>query len=61
MDIDTLAPGKTTTLDDCPILPTANISRLAITAECTYNNKAKKQIRLHIISSHDGLNYDTND
>ncbi len=61
MDIDTLAPGKSTSLEDCPILPTAKISRLAITAECTYSKKANNQIRLHVRSSHDGLNYDTKD
>ena len=61
MQIDSVAPGKTTTLEDCPLLPLANISKLAITAELTYAKNANSHVRLHVRSSFDGLNYDTGD
>ena len=61
MQIDSVAPGKTTTLEDCPHLPLANISKLAITAEFTYTEKANKPVRIHLRSSFDGFNYDTSD
>ena len=61
MQIDSVEPGKTTTLDDCPHLPLANISRLAITVEFTYAEKANRPVRIHLRSSVDGFNYDTSD
>ncbi len=61
LNLDSLDAAKTTALDDCPPIGLSSITRLALTAQCTYSKKAKKPIRIHIVSSDDGLSYDTTD
>ena len=61
LNIETLAAGKTTALNETAPICLSNIQGLAITAQCRYDKKAKKPIRLHIVSSTDGLVYDTAD
>ncbi|MFC1738876.1 hypothetical protein ACFL1G_07510 [Planctomycetota bacterium] len=61
LNIESLEAGKTTSLDDSPPISLGNITRLALTAECNYNNDAGKPIVVHVRSSYDGLNYDTTD
>jgi hypothetical protein len=59
--IESLGAGKTTKLTDCPTVCLASAARVSLTAECAYDKKAKKPIRLHVRSSTDGLKYDTTD
>ena len=58
---ETLAASESTILEETPPVCLSNIEGLAITAQCKYDNKAKKSIRLHVVSSTDGLAYDTVD
>ena len=39
----------------------SHITRVALTAECTYSSKAKQGARIHVVSSPDGIHYDTTD
>ncbi|MFC1738886.1 hypothetical protein ACFL1G_07560 [Planctomycetota bacterium] len=61
LNIESLEGGKTTLLNDSTPVSLANITRLSLTAQCIYNQKAKESIRIHVRSSYDGLNYDTTD
>lgn len=61
INLDTLKAGQTTSLDDSTPLCLGNINDISITAECTYSKNAKKPIRIHIVSSPDGMKYDTTD
>ena len=56
-----LAAGKSTILEESPPVCLSNIKGLAITAQCTYDKNVKKPIRVHVVSSTDGLVYDTAD
>ena len=61
LNLDSLEPGKTTTLADSPPVCLGSVKQVALTAECTYSEDAKKAIRIHVRSSYDGINYDTSD
>ncbi|MBN2377437.1 MAG: hypothetical protein JXD22_13630 [Sedimentisphaerales bacterium] len=61
INLDRLAPGGKTSLDDSPPLCLGHIERVAITVECAYESNATKPVQLHIVSSADGLTYDTSD
>ncbi len=61
LNLETLEGNKTTSLADSPVITLANITRLALTAECSYDAKASKPMIVHVRSSYDGLNYDTMD
>ena len=56
-----LEPGKSTILEESPPVCLSNIKGVAITAQCKYDKGAKKPIRVHVVSSSDGLVYDTAD
>lgn len=57
----TLAAGATTTLADCRAIELADVERLAITVEATYDAAAAAGIKVHVRTSYDGTNYDTED
>jgi len=59
--LESLEGGKTTKLEDAPPIGLSYITRLSLTSECLYSEKAKKPIRIHVRGSYDGLNYDTTD
>jgi len=59
--LDKLAPGASSILDDAPPICLGNISRLSLTAECRYTDRASRPVRIHVRSSYDGLTYDTAD
>ena len=61
LNLESLAPGETTPLLKSPPVCLSNIKGIAITAQCKYDKDAKKPIRLHVVSSTDGLVYDTTD
>ena len=61
LNLESLEPQKSTSLKDSPPVCLSHINRLAITAECTYSKNAKKPITIHIVSSPDGMKYDTTD
>ena len=54
-----IAPGKSTILQECPPVCLGSIKGVSITAQCKYDKDAKKPIRIHIVSSTDGIVYDT--
>ena len=56
-----IAPGQSTILEESPPVCLSNIRGVAITTQCKYDKNAKKPIRLHVVSSTDGLVYDTTD
>ena len=60
---DILPAGATTksSMDEAPPVTLSAIHRLALTAECQYSPQAKKGIRLHVRTSHDGYKWDTTD
>ena len=58
LSVDALPAGQTTPLADVPPVSLSHISRLAITAQCTYSKKARGRLRLHLVSSPDGITYD---
>ena len=61
LNLESLDCGETTRLADAPPVCLSKVKQVALTAECTYGENSKKAIRLHLRSSYDGMNYDTND
>ncbi len=56
-----LAAGTSTKLEDSPPVCLSHITGVSLTAQCTYDKDAKMPIRIHVVSSTDGLVYDTTD
>lgn len=48
-------------LEVCPAMSLQFISDLALTVECHYQREAKAGLRVHLLGSYDGINYDTED
>ena len=61
LNIESIEAGKSTSLADSPPISLGSITRLALTAECSYNRDASRPILIRVRSSYDGLNYDTAD
>ena len=61
LNLDSLAAGTTTSLDDCPPVCLSTINQTAVTVQCTYAQSATQPIRIHVRASSDGINYDTTD
>ena len=63
LNLATLPAGATTSLssEDSPAVALGHVTRAALTVECTYGERPKLGIRLHVRSSPDGLKYDTAD
>jgi hypothetical protein len=61
LNLPSLGPETTTPMSASPAVALSHVSRAAITAECTYGERSKVGIRLHVRSSPDGLKYDTSD
>ncbi|MFC1739398.1 hypothetical protein ACFL1G_10165 [Planctomycetota bacterium] len=61
LNLDLLDPKKHSLLENCCPVSLQAASNLALTIECNYNAEAKAGLRMHIISSYDGINYDTTD
>jgi hypothetical protein len=58
---ENLAAGTSTKLEDSPPVCLSHITGVSLTAQCTYDKEAKMPIRVHVVSSTDGLVYDTTD
>lgn len=58
LSIESLGPGETA---ESPPISLGNITKVALTAECTYDKEAQRSLRLRIRSSYDGINFDTVD
>jgi hypothetical protein len=56
-----LGPKATSPLEAAPPICLSTVSRVALTAECSYHAAAKAGIKVHVRASYDGLNYDTAD
>jgi hypothetical protein len=61
LQLASLQPGATTSLDACPAINVENASSLAVTIECRYEPQAKAGLTIHVRSSDDGVHYDTSD
>ncbi len=54
-----LAPGQKLSLIETPPVNLSGIGRVALTAQCTYASGAKRPLRLEVVSSPDGMRFDT--
>ena len=61
LNVDSLGPGRTTTLADSPPIGLGSIAHASLTAQCTYTGNATEPIRVHVRASYDGVAYDTAD
>ena len=61
LDLDRLAAGKTTALNETAPVCLSHVEGLTISVQCTYHQEAKLPLRIHVVSSTDGLVYDTAD
>jgi predicted GH43/DUF377 family glycosyl hydrolase len=61
LNVDLLASGKSTKIDDSAPIPVGCVGASAITVECTFGDKTDNHLSIGIRSSHDGINYDTVD
>jgi len=59
--LDSLDAGASTSLEDAQPISLSNITRLSLTVESAYSDKAKNPLRIHVRGSYDGINYDTVD
>jgi len=59
---NSIAPEEWTTLDDCmPVSLEEGITNLTVTVEGTYNADATSGLAVRVLSSYDGVNWDTQD
>ena len=56
--LDSLGPKEASSLNTCCPIGLDSVSSLALTAECKYRTDAKKGLKVHVVSSYDGINYD---
>jgi len=62
LDEASIAAGATTALGDCTAIDlSGGPATLALTVECTYNAGAAQGIKIHVRTSYDDTNYDTED
>jgi len=61
LTLSSLAASETSTLANCLEISLDQVERLAITVECTYSEAARAGIRVHIRTSVDNINWDTED
>ena len=59
LSMDSLAMGTSSELASCPPISLENISDVSLTVKCSYDAKSKAGVRVHILSSCDGIHYDT--
>ncbi len=59
--LDSVPPGAVTSLDACPPICLARAATCALTAECAFPPDASRGLRLHVRTSADGREYDTED
>lgn len=62
LDVASIAAGATTAIGDCANIDLSGGPRtLTVTVEATYNAAATAGITIHVRSSYDGTNWDTQD
>jgi len=61
LNITSLSAGKSSDLEECCPLSFEAVGGLALTVECKYNPRAKAGLKIHIVSSYDGLTYNNVD
>ena len=61
LNIDSLMANQSSDLEACNILSFEAASSLALTVECSYDAEAKAGLRIHIVSSYDGITYNNID
>jgi len=62
LDEASIAAGATTALGDCTAIDlSGGPATLALTVECTYNGAANQGIKIHVRTSYDGTNFDSED
>jgi len=61
LNVENLAAGQTTSLDEAAPICLGHVTKLALTAECVYGENAARPIKVHVRASYDGMTYDTAD
>ncbi len=61
LNMDLLGGGKSSELAACPPISLENISDVSLTVKCSYNKNANAGVKVHVLASIDGINYDTED
>ena len=61
INLDSLDAATAMTINNTPPINLSNITRLALSAQCTYSKKTTRGIVLHVLASSDGKEYDTID
>lgn len=59
IDETSIAKSASTALVDCTEIPTEGVKSLALTVEATFNASATSGIKIHIYTSYDAVNWDT--
>jgi len=57
--LESLAGGTSTAIGDCPPISIQTVTQVSLTAECAYKRDARAGMRVHVLSSYDGVSYDT--
>ncbi len=58
---DVLKAGQNTPFADCPPISLKQVKQVSLTARCSYGPKARKPIRIRVLTSPNGLDFDTAD
>ncbi len=61
LQVDALGAGASTALDDSPPISLGTVNRVSLTVGCTFGDKAREGLVVHVRSSADGEQYDTTD
>lgn len=61
LDLDSLAGGEKSLLQDCQLLDLSKVSALAITIRATHGSGATAALKVHLLASPDGSIFDTKD
>ena len=59
INLETFEAGKKLLLYETPTINLSGVKRLALTAQCTYSNAAKRPLQLELVTSPNGLEFDT--
>jgi len=61
LSLETLKPGGSSDIKMCPPICLENISEASLSVRCRYGVSAAAGMRIHVLASYDGINYDTED
>jgi len=61
ISLSSLGAGATSSLNDCSLVDLRDVVGCSITVKCTHNASATKALLVQLVSSPDGINFDTVD